>query len=86
MLARSNRIDVFLINRGQADSATAFCREMRTAFPDTPVIVYSTEAGAAEKEEVLRAGADRYLGAPEELLDVADIASSLILDRQRKAA
>jgi CheY-like chemotaxis protein len=86
MLARTNRIDVFLINRGQADSSTAFCREMRTAFPDTPVIVYSTEAKAAEKEEVLRAGAHRYLGTPEELLDVADISSSLILDRQRKAA
>jgi len=86
MLAKSNRIDLFLINRGQNDSSTSFCREMRSAFPDMTVIVYSTEAKPAEKEEVLRAGALRYLGTPEELLDVAEISSSVILDNQRKAA
>ena len=86
VLAKSNRIDLFLINRGQSDSATSFCREMRTAFPEMPVIVYSTEANAAEKEEVLRAGALRYLGTPEEILDIAEISSSVIVDSQRKAA
>jgi len=86
MLAKSNRIDLFLINRGQSDSSTSFCREMRTVFPGMPVIVYSTEAKPAEKEEVLRAGALRYLGTPEEILDVAEISSSIIIDSQRKAA
>jgi CheY-like chemotaxis protein len=86
MLAKSNRIDLFLINRGQSDSSTSICREMRTTFPDTPVIVYSTEAKQAEKEEVLQAGALRYLGTPEELLDVAEISSSVITDSQTKAA
>jgi CheY-like chemotaxis protein len=86
MLAKSNRIDLFLINRGQSDSSTSFCRGMRTTFPDTPVIVYSTEATPAEKEEVLRAGALRYLGTAEELLDVAEISSGMITDSQTKAA
>lgn len=86
MLAKSNRIDLFLINRGQSDASTSFCREMRTAFPEMPVIVYSTEAKPAEKEEVLRAGAVRYLGTPEEILDVAEISSSVIIESQRKAA
>jgi CheY-like chemotaxis protein len=39
MLAKSNRIDLFLINRGQNDSSASFCREMRSAFPDMTVIV-----------------------------------------------
>jgi CheY-like chemotaxis protein len=86
MLAKSNRIDLFLINRGQNDSSTSFCREMRSAFPEMPVIVYSTEAQQTEKEEVLRAGALRYLGTPEEILDIAEISSSVIIDSQRKAA
>jgi CheY-like chemotaxis protein len=86
MLAKSNRIDLFLINRGQGDSSTSFCREMRSAFPDMPIIVYSTEAQSAEKDEVLRAGALRYLGTPEELVDVAEISSSVILESQRKVA
>jgi CheY-like chemotaxis protein len=86
MLAKSNRIDLFLINRGQSDSATSFCGEMRAAFPKMPVVVYSTEAKTAEKDEVLRAGALRYLGTPEEILDVAEISSSVMINRQRKVA
>ncbi len=86
MLAKSNRIDLFLINRGPGHSATSICREMHTAFPDTPVIVYSTTATTAEKEEVLQAGAARYLSTPEEILDVGRISSGLITDSQRMAA
>jgi CheY-like chemotaxis protein len=86
MLAKSNPVDLFLINRGRGDSAASFCREMRTAFASTPVIVYSTVASAAEKQEVLAAGALRYLSTPEELLDAAEILSSVIIDSQRKAA
>jgi len=86
MLAKSNPVDLFLINRGRGDSAASFCREMRTASASTPVIVYSTVASAAEKQEVLAAGALRYLSTPDELLDVAEILSSVIIDTQRKAA
>jgi CheY-like chemotaxis protein len=86
MLAQSNPVDLFLINRGRGDSAASFCREMRTAFPNTLIIAYSTAASPAEKEEVLRAGASRYLSTPEELMDVAEISSSLIADSQRIAA
>jgi CheY-like chemotaxis protein len=86
MLAKSNHVDLFLINRGRGDSAASFCRETRTAFASTPVIVYSTVASAAEKQEVLAAGALRYLSTSEELLDVAEISSSVIINSQRKAA
>jgi len=87
MLAKSNHVDLFLINRGRGDSAAAsFCREMRTAFASTPVIVYSTVASAAEKQEVLGAGALRYLSTPAELLDLAEISSSLFSGRQSIAA
>lgn len=86
MLAKSNRIDLFLINHGPDKSSTSFCREMRSAFPDMTVIVYSTEAKPAEKDEVLRAGALRYLSTPEEILEVGEIASSVVFENQRKAA
>ena len=82
MLARGSQVDLFLINRGQGDSAASFCRELHTAFPDTPVIVYSTAALPTEEDEVLRAGASRYLSTADELLDVAGISSSLIADSQ----
>ena len=86
MLAKSNHVDAFLINRGRGDSAVLFCREVRAAFASTPVIVYSTVASAAEKQEVLEAGALRYLSTAAELLDIAEIASSLFSGRQSIAA
>jgi CheY-like chemotaxis protein len=86
MLAKSNHVDLFLINRGRGDSASSFCRGMRTAFASTPVIVYSTVASEAEKQEALGAGALRYLSTPAELLSIAEIASSLFSGRQSFAA
>jgi len=86
MLAKSNHVDAFLINRGRGDSAVLFCREVRAAFASPPVIVYSTVASAAEKQEVLEAGALRYLSTAAELLDIAEIASSLFSGRQSIAA
>ncbi len=78
MLAKSNQVDMFLINRGQSDSAASFCREISTEFPGKPVVVYSTVASSAERDEALRAGALKYLSTPEELLDVAEISSMLM--------
>jgi CheY-like chemotaxis protein len=86
MLARSNQVDLFLINRGRGESATSFCTAIRDAFAATPVIVYSTAATPAEKDTVLRSGASRYLGTPEELLNVGEISAGLIADSQAMAA
>ena len=86
MLAQSEQVDLFLINRGRDDSSASFCRETRAAFPNSFIIAYSTAASPAEKDNVLRAGASRYLGTPEELMDVADISSRLITQSQELAA
>src|SRR5260370_42298472 len=60
MLAKSNHVDLLLINRGRGDSTVLFCREGRAAFPSTPVIVYSTGASDPEKQAALRASAQLY--------------------------
>ncbi len=86
MLVQSNQVDLFLINRGRGDSSASFCRDMHAAFPNPYIIAYSTAASPAEKEEVLRAGASRYLSTPEELMDIGEISSNSIADSQRMAA
>jgi CheY-like chemotaxis protein len=70
--------DLFLISHGPAEFATSFCRNIRAQFADTPIVVYSMAALPSEKEEVLRAGATTYLTNPEDLLNIATIASGLI--------
>ena len=85
-LAQNNRVDLFVINRGQGDSSASFCREMRKAFQNTRVIAYSTEASATEREEVLRAGALQYLSTAKEILDLGGISSNLFANRQKLAA
>src|SRR5260370_7998765 len=64
MLAKSNHVDLFLINRGRGDSAVLFCREVRAAFPSTPAIVYSTAASETEKHQPLPAAPLPYLLTP----------------------
>jgi CheY-like chemotaxis protein len=86
MLVQSNQVDLFLINGGRGDSSASFCRDMRAAFPNTYIIAYSTAASPAEKKEVLRAGASRYLSTPEELIDIGEISSNSIADSHRMAA
>lgn len=78
MSAKNNRVDLFLVNRGQGESAVAFCREIQTEFPGKPVMVYSTVASSAERNAAGQAGAFQYLSTPEELLNVAEIVSVLI--------
>ncbi len=85
MLAKSNEVDLFLINRGQGDSAASFCWEVHTEFPDKPIMVYSTVASVAERDEVLRAGAFKYLSTPEDLLNLAEISASVIADSRSRS-
>jgi CheY-like chemotaxis protein len=83
--AQANQVDLFLINRGRCDSCAALCRQLRVAFPNTPVTVYSTAASAKEKEEGLNAGAAKYLTTPEDLLRIGEISASIIRAHQAPA-
>lgn len=77
-LAKSDSVDLFLMDQGRGHSAVSSCQRIRTEFPNTPVAVYSTRALPAEKEEVIRAGASQYLNSAEDLLQVAEICANLI--------
>ena len=71
--------DLYILNHFFSDaSGLSLCRQLRQAYPHKPIILYSTEAVLREPQEALDAGASLYVSKPEDILNLAEIASKLI--------
>jgi DNA-binding NarL/FixJ family response regulator len=60
-------------------SSREACRRFRRFDPHTPMIVYAMHGTAAERREVMAAGAQAYIARYEELRNVSGIAAQLIM-------
>jgi DNA-binding response OmpR family regulator len=72
MLAGREGFDLFILDTRLGEEHGAdLCREMRAAYPDTPVVFYSAAAFDADREAALGAGACAYVTKPgmEELVE-----------------
>jgi CheY-like chemotaxis protein len=77
--AGTKMFDLYILNRFFSDaSGLSLCRQLRQSYPHKPIIIYSTEAVLSEPQEALDAGASLYVSRPEDILNLAEIASKLI--------
>jgi PleD family two-component response regulator len=77
--AGTKMFDLYILNRFFSDaSGLSLCRQLRQSYPHKPIILYSTEAVLSEPQEALDAGASLYVSRPEDILNLAEIASKLI--------
>jgi DNA-binding response OmpR family regulator len=74
-----NSFDAFLLNRVCPDGiGLSLCRQLRKAYPNTPIVMYSTAALPIAQEQRLQAGASAYLTEAGDILDPGRILFKLI--------
>ena len=79
---KTQSFEFFLLSRkGPEDDGISFCRQLRQAGLNKPIVIYSTAALYSEQQEALKAGATAYLIQPEDLLNVGQIFSGLQTDQ-----
>lgn len=78
-LARDERFALIMTEYRLPDmSGAAFCRQVKTMNPKTPLMFFSASAQKWEKEDGLSSGAQAYLVKPNDLDRVAATVGALI--------
>jgi DNA-binding response OmpR family regulator len=74
--------DLFMLDNWLPDgSGIELCREMRTRFPQTPIVLMSAAAQTSTIEEATLAGANRYMVKPFDPYDLKEVVKELLLMR-----
>jgi CheY-like chemotaxis protein len=74
-----NSFDAFLLNRVCPDGiGLSLCRQLGEAYPQTPIVMYSTTALPITQEQRLQAGASAYLTEAGNILNPGRLLSRLI--------
>jgi DNA-binding NarL/FixJ family response regulator len=79
-LARKRAYDGYVVHSplGWLDAAEA-CRHIRGFDPNTPLIVYTTARSAAERRDVIAAGAQAYVAHSDDVHNLPGTAGQLIM-------
>lgn len=73
------QFDAFLVNRLCPDGiGLALCRQLRTLYPQLPIVMYSTATMKITQEQRLQAGASAYLTEAADILNPGPILLKLI--------
>jgi CheY-like chemotaxis protein len=79
LLSEVTQVDLVLTNRAVFKNCSrSFTEQLRKRRPGLPLVMYSMDASAKEAEEAIRCGVSKFLSTPEEFLDLAAIAASLM--------
>lgn len=78
-LAATRRFDLYLLDyRLAGRSGIEVCRTLRLTDIDTPIIFFTAEAHARERQEAMQAGADAYLIKPNDLKNLTETVKRLL--------
>ncbi|HQU94036.1 MAG TPA: response regulator [Pyrinomonadaceae bacterium] len=76
---QSRHFDIYMLDNWLPDgSGIDFCREIRSTYPDTPVIFTSAAAHAENIDEAANAGSTRYLVKPFDPFELQEIVKELL--------
>lgn len=76
---QSQHFDIFMLDNWLPDgSGVEFCREIRSRYPDTPIIFTSAAALLDNLDEASTAGATRYVTKPFDPFELKEIVKELL--------
>lgn len=76
---QTRHFDIFMLDNWLPDgSGIDFCREIRSSYPDTPIIFTSAAAQAEKISEATAAGATHYLVKPYDPFELQAIIKDLL--------
>ena len=78
-LAAAQRFDLYLLDyRFGRMTGVEVCRALRQTDADTPILFFTCEARAPERQEAMEAGANAYLVKPDDLPKLTETVTQLL--------
>lgn len=79
LLSKITDLNLVLANSALCKNGpSSFCEQLRRRVSDLPIVAYAMNSGAADTKEATSHGVSRFLTTPDQLLNIGQIANSLI--------
>ncbi len=81
-LAGRERFDLYMLDDDYIDgTALELCKRLREMTPETPILFFSAQAFARDRERALKAGASAYLTKPDDIFEIVQTVNSILSGR-----
>jgi DNA-binding response OmpR family regulator len=78
-LAGARGFDLYMLDDDYIDgTAIQLCKRLREMTPGTPILFFSAQAFARDREMALEAGAHAYLTKPDDLFEIVHTVNSIL--------
>ena len=87
-LVREREFDLYMLDDDYIDgTGLELCRRLRAATPRTPILFFSAQAFARDRQRAMEAGAQAYLIKPGDIFEIVHAVNSILApDAPRRAA
>lgn len=81
-LVGRERFDLYMLDDDYIDgTALELCKRLREMTPETPILFFSAQAFARDRERAMKAGASAYLTKPEDIFDIVQTVNAIFAGR-----
>jgi DNA-binding response OmpR family regulator len=77
--------DLYMLDDDYIDgSALELCKRLRELTPETPILFFSAQTFARDRERALRAGASAYLTKPDDIFEIVRTVNAIFTGRVQR--
>ena len=86
-LVGRERFDLYMLDDDYIDGTSIeLCKRLREMTPGTPILFFSAQAFARDRERAMSAGASAYLTKPDDIFEIVNTVNAIFGARRRKDA
>jgi len=83
-LVGRERFDLYMVDDDYIDgTCIELCKRLREMSPETPILFFSAQAFAPDRERAFGAGASAYLTKPDDIFEIVQTVNSIFAARAR---
>ena len=84
-LVGRGRFDLYMLDDDYIDgTCIELCKRLREMTPETPILFFSAQAFARDRERAFRAGASAYLTKPDDIFEIVQTVNAIFAGRRAR--
>ena len=84
-LVGRERFDLYMLDDDYIDGTSIeLCKRLRELTPATPILFFSAQAFARDRERAMKAGASAYLTKPDDIFEIVHTINSIFAGRRAR--
>jgi DNA-binding response OmpR family regulator len=82
-LVGRERFDLYMLDDDYIDGTSIeLCKRLRELTPETPILFFSAQAFAPDRERAIKAGASVYLTKPDDIFEIVQTVNAIFAGRR----